>query len=605
MNNNNTASKYMDKQIMDLTNSQTSATANTNTNTNASPNNDFIDFMNRDPEKKEGIVPSYDFMPIRSTADRSSSPPAARTSNFDSGDDDAPLRTTWNSADSKTNSSPIRNYGSLDADEPSKFILGKNSRPTNASSDVSLVFEVDKIMKKYVDNLMHAVDSMSARLTQLETRTRNLENSIDDLKMSVADGHGSTDGKMRLLENILREVQSGVVVIKDKQEILDAQLQISKLQVSKAEPEESKSVVQSDSTSTVVATANQQFSNVPPAQPQPQPNFPMPNAPPQQNLQSQLQLPNQFPHNQLSSIPQQDPYFSPPNQTTENPGQQYQIPPLQLHQPNPPPPQHQPNPSLPQHQPAPPPLQHQSTPQPQPQSAPPPQHQFQPPPPSQYPQAPTPSQPHPPFSVGNTALPQTPIGHHPEDTPYVPPQPYPPTVRPPTSLPPTGPPPPNQQYYGPSPSIYEPSNRPGPGYSGSFGPSSGHVEPYSYSNSPSQYGSSSPMKPQQQHPAPGMGQSGGSGYPQLPTARILPQALPTANAVSSGSGSGSGSSGSANRVPIDDVVDRVTNMGFPREQVRATVRRLTENGQAVDLNVVLDKLMNDGDGQGGSRWFGR
>lgn len=112
---------------------------------------------------------------------------------------------------------------------------------------------------------------------------------------------------------------------------------------------------------------------------------------------------------------------------------------------------------------------------------------------------------------------------------------------------------------------------------------------------------------QQQLSSPGMGQSGGSGYPQLPTARILPQSLPTASAVGggSGSGSGSGAGGSGNRVPIDDVVDRVTNMGFPRDQVRATVRKLTENGQAVDLNIVLDKLMNDGDGQAPRGWFGR
>lgn len=100
------------------------------------------------------------------------------------------------------------------------------------------------------------------------------------------------------------------------------------------------------------------------------------------------------------------------------------------------------------------------------------------------------------------------------------------------------------------------------------------------------------------------GPSGGSGYPQLPTARILPQALPTASAVGAGSGPGAGG-GTGNRVPIDDVVDRVTTMGFSRDQVRATVRKLTENGQAVDLNVVLDKLMNEGDGQGPRGWFGR
>lgn len=179
-----------------------------------------------------------------------------------------------------------------------------------------------------------------------------------------------------------------------------------------------------------------------------------------------------------------------------------------------------------------------------------------------------------------------------------PPQAYSVGAHPPTGVPP----PPSQQYYGSSPNVYEPPpNRPGSGYSGSFGPSSGHSEPFPYSSLPSPYGSGSPVKSQLS--SAGMGQSGGSGYPQLPTARILPQALPTASAVGGGSGSGSG--GSGNRVPIDDVVERVTTMGFPRDQVRATVRKLTENGQAVDLNIVLDKLMNDGDGQGPRGWFGR
>lgn len=87
----------------------------------------------------------------------------------------------------------------------------------------------------------------------------------------------------------------------------------------------------------------------------------------------------------------------------------------------------------------------------------------------------------------------------------------------------------------------------------------------------------------------------------MPTARLLPRVLPAASAV----GTGSGSSGTGNRVPIDDVIDKVTTMGFPRDHVRATVRKLTENGQSVDLNVVLDKLMNEGEGQIPRGWFGR
>lgn len=61
-------------------------------------------------------------------------------------------------------------------------------------------------MKKYTDNLMHAMDGVSARLSQLEARTGHLENMVDDLKVSVGNNHGSTDGKIRHIENILREV---------------------------------------------------------------------------------------------------------------------------------------------------------------------------------------------------------------------------------------------------------------------------------------------------------------------------------------------------------------------------------------------------------------
>ena len=75
-------------------------------------------------------------------------------------------------------------------------------------SDAAIVSEIDQTMKKYADNLLHVLEGVSARLTQLETRTRNLENSVDDLKVSVENNHGSTDGKMKQMENIMREVRS-------------------------------------------------------------------------------------------------------------------------------------------------------------------------------------------------------------------------------------------------------------------------------------------------------------------------------------------------------------------------------------------------------------
>ena len=98
----------------------------------------------------------------------------------------------------------IQNYGSLDSLEPSKFILEKDQSAFNST----IIAEIDKTMKKHADNLLHVLDGVSARLTQLESRTRHLEESVDDLKISVGDNHGNADGKMRQLANILREVCS-------------------------------------------------------------------------------------------------------------------------------------------------------------------------------------------------------------------------------------------------------------------------------------------------------------------------------------------------------------------------------------------------------------
>ncbi|CAN4079208.1 unnamed protein product [Withania somnifera] len=539
---------------MDLSNSQ-----------NSNNNNDFIDLVNPQADhhvsggdpKKEDIVPSYEFHPIRPIG--SSSP----KSNIDSGI----VARAWNSADSKNNTeSSIRNYGSLDRIEPAKVIVEKEL----GSVYSSLLSEIDHTLKKYTDNLLHAMEGVSARLSQLETRSRQIDNSVDELKLSVGNNHGITDGKLRQMENILREVQDGVQVIKDKQEIMDAQLQLMKSQAPKIEQQaETHSTSHTDSslpTASAPLHSHQQFPPVPLTQPpstQAPPNFPQP--PPQQNLTYQVQLQNQFSQNPTPSHPQPEAYYPPAGQAPENLSQQYQPAAAQQHQ-NPPPPLHQ---------------QHQPAPQPN------------------YSQPPQPAQPQLPHSSVNPSQPQLLVGHHREETPFVPSQTYPPpSIRQPPHS--SGGAPPSQQLYATPANMFEPPpSRPGPGYSGVYGPSSVPGEPYPYSSSPGQYSSDSSMKPPQVS-VPAC-QTGSSGYQQIPTARILPQALPTASAVSIGSSS----PGSGNRVPIDDVVDKVTNMGFPRDHVRATVRRLTDSGQAVDLNTVLDKLMNDGEVQPPRGWFGR
>nr|KYP54842.1 hypothetical protein KK1_001042 [Cajanus cajan] len=479
---------FMDKQIMDLTHG-------------SSTNKDFIDLMKQEPHHhlqddeeqqdqeqkssrangitKDDILPSYDFLPIR--------PP-----NHDSAPNfAAAFSRPWNS---DSISPPlVKSYSSLDSAEPAKVIVEKD----RSAFDATMLSEIDRTMKKHMENMLHVLEGVSARLTQLETRTHHLENSVDDLKVSVGNNHGSTDGKLRQLENILQEVQSGVQTIKDKQDIVQAQLQLAKLQVSKTQSEKQPSAITDPAPQAASAPVQSQQQLPTPANlPQSIPAVPPPNAPPQQGLPAPVQIPNQYSQNQIPAAPQRDTYFPPPQ---EAPNQQYQLPLSQ---------QPHPQPVAPPHQ------QYQQTPHPQ-----------YPQPPPHLPQQQPPSLPS--MNPPQPQL-QSSLSHHVEEPPYVPPQSYPPNARQPPS-------------------------------------------------------------------------HGASGYPQLPTARLLPQAIPTASAVSGSSGS----AGTGGRVSIDDVVDKVASMGFPRDHVRATVRKLTENGQAVDLNAVLDKLMNDGEVQPPRGWFGR
>lgn len=549
-------STFMDKQIMDLKTSQTNSDNNNDSSfmdLNNYPSlddnihlhhHDVIDDVDdNNNNKKDEILPSYDFQPIRPKTSSS-----AQALNFESGGARA-----WGSAD-LTNNFPSRSYGSLNSVEPASKVHVEKDRTV---LDAALISEIDRTMKTHADNLMHELERVSARLSQLESRSRNLENSVDDLRTSVGSNHGNTDGKLRQIENIVREVQAGVQDVKDKQEILETQLQLSQVQISKPQQQPQPQPQPQMAAASAPSQSHQQFPPAPLPQP-PQPT--LPNAPPPP---PPVQHPNQYPQSMPMPASHHDSYYPPPGQTAEPLPQQYQMPPPQ--QPQPP---------------------KMSPPSPQPQYQPTHTQYSQPPPMSLQ-------QPNPPQN-------QPPLSHHSEEMSYLSSQNYPPSIRQPGGGPPSP-----QQFHGNPSQMYEPPpGRTGSGFSSQYGPSSGFGEPFNYGDS--QYGS--PRK-SQQHSPPNMGPGGPSGYPQLPTARILPQSLPTAAAVGGSGGGSSSSSGSGsggNRVPIDDVVDKVTNMGFPRDQVRATVRKLTENGQAVDLNVVLDKLMTDGvESQNPRAWFGR
>ncbi|GJN37361.1 hypothetical protein PR202_gb26303 [Eleusine coracana subsp. coracana] len=555
------ASQFMDKQILGL-----AASASPSAGGGGSGSVDLSDLMiPEDGEDRlrrrrsvgsangttDDLLPSYDFQSIRTTA--AAAPQAS-----------------WGSLDSKAPSasaSASYNLKSTGLLEP--HVLKKVSHEEDRSNFATVTLaDIDRTMKKYSDNLLHALEAVSSRLSQMECRTHQLENSVDDLKLTIGNYNGSTDGKLRHLENMLREVQTGVQILRDKHEIVETQLHLAKLQTPKTDTQSTENSGASHAGSQLHSLAPPQVAaqsqtQILPSQPPAVPSLPAPNAPPPPpTLQSQPQpqFPTHLPHAQVPSVPPiapvpsvpalpRDAYYAPSAQPTESMHQQYQAPPI-----------------------------------PQPQAPPAPPQQYQQP--SQFPQY---SQPPQPANVN----PSTPLApSQPEETmPYAPPQSYPPNARPaaPYMQLPTGPAPP---YYGQNPSMYEPpAGRPNPGPPSSYGSGgygsqggSGFSESYGYSGSPSHRGNAG-MKPSSPFASSGPSSGRSGNYGRLPTAQILPQAVP----ISSSSPS-SGSSGS--RVPLDDVVEKVATMGFSREQVRATVRRLTENGQNVDLNVVLDKLMN-------------
>ncbi|CAN6340776.1 unnamed protein product [Urochloa humidicola] len=563
------ASQFMDKQIQGLAASAAAAASS------PPASGGLADLMSPDPQEEaeshahrphhggangtgaDEVLPSYGFQPIRPATSASAVPVVS-----------APAAGAWGSHDSNS----IKSSGVL---EP-HHVLKKVSHEEERSNFTAVtIVDIDHTMKKYADNLLHALEGVSSRLSQLEDRTYNLENSVGELKLTIGNNNGSTDGKLRQFENTLREVQAGVQILRDKQEIVETQIQLAKLQVPKAEDVQPENADAGHAGSQQQPTPPQQTiqsqNQAPPSSqpPAPLPALPAPTAPPPplpiQN-QPPPHFPGHVPHSQVPSVPPslsapsvpsipQESYYPPSAQPTDATHQQYQAPP---------------------------------GPQTQAAPAPPPQHYQTPPQFAQY------SQPPPPANV-NPSLPP-PVSQQPEEpAPYGPPtQSYPPNVRPPLPYmpPPSGPVAP---FYGPNHGMYEapavrPSSGPPPPYSAGYKPpaAGGFSDSYGYSGSPS-HRANAGMKP----PSPFAPPGGGSGYGRLPTAQVLPQAAPVSSTPSGSSGT---------RVPIDDVIDKVATMGFSKEQVRATVRKLTENGQNVDLNVVLDKLMNDADAQPQRGW---
>lgn len=511
------SSLFMDKNHQVMERSRTQSSYN---NSSVFANSDEDDDEDEEADEKEDVFFSYDLHHTR--------PPSS-----------SPCR-----------SSSIRFCNSMDRNISAQVTHEKVRTP----NEESLISVIDRNMKEHANNLLHAVEGLSARLKVLESRACCVENSFDDLKEYVEYTHERTDGMLRPLEDILREVKGSVQDLRDKQEIAEAQLQLAMLQVSKCNPQSEKqnssaqnNLVQKMSSS-ASPESHKSFVN-PVTFPQTTPASSL-YAPPYHPHHNPLlettaaQTPTHFLQNQIPSIPQPRCYYPAPASTQETTHQQYHMTQTQQSLPS------RPDPHQPYH------------------------------PASQLPQisqSAQQSQMHSHLSTGSSQV-HPPIEHQAEESSCVPSPNYHQTIHYSYSQPPGGTQSTQQIFLGPTQKMHDQTlNRPSSKFTFEHPPSSFN-DYNSHTGSPSRYVSSGPSV-----------LSGGNSYSGLPTAKTLPHALPTASSVSGGSGSGE----TGKRVPIDDVVDKVSAMGFRRDQVRAMVKKLTENGQSVDLNVVLDKLMND------------
>lgn len=525
-------------------------------------------------ENPDNIVPSYDFQPIR---------PNSSTKSVDAAADEIkgrPLSTPENYSQPKT-------YPS--SEPPRTFEAVGKSQEERELYNLGTVAAVERTVKKYADNLLHVLEGMSGRLSQLEitaggmsgrlsqleTTVQGLQHSIGVLQVAEGENHGQTNERLGRLEQFIKEVQMGVQLLHDKREVADAKSELMKLQLATE-----KAALAGGTAQTPVADGWQQAKGE--VIPHHLVSSPLP---PQQSVH----------HHQIpppSKEPVQHPHAPPPHPQALAASQQPPSSQVSVNVPNEPgvPTIQQP---LPPHQQQHVAIPHLSQPPPHSMQVPPfysqPQQQHQ----SSYSQQMEVT----PYGVQPPPHLSAPV--NPPSSSYIPELPYVPGnyEGPRLLATPQQPLPSSQQHVHSGPQqIFEPM-------AGRMGPSPSGV-PTPYAQPPQ----SLPAVPMYETPSAGYGTqpyrvaqpvpsapSGGTGYPRLPTAQPLQHALPAPSGASS-----------TNRVPIDEVIEKVAAMGFSREQVKAVVRRLTENGQSVDLNVVLDKLMHGGgEFQPQKGWYSR
>lgn len=97
------------------------------------------------------------------------------------------------------------------------------------SVNQEVVVAVERTMKKYNDNLVRFLEGISSRLSQLELYCYNLDKSIGEMRSELQHDHGEADVKLKSLDKHLQEVHRSVQILRDKQELAETQKELAKL----------------------------------------------------------------------------------------------------------------------------------------------------------------------------------------------------------------------------------------------------------------------------------------------------------------------------------------------------------------------------------------
>ncbi|KAL0798347.1 hypothetical protein Bca101_053522 [Brassica carinata] len=411
--------------------------------------------------------------------------------------------------------------------------------PPEDSLREELAATVERSMKKYSDNMMRFLEGLSSRLSQLELYCYNLDKTIGEMRSDLSRDNEEADVKLRSLDNHLQEVNRSVRVLRDKQEIADAQKELGRLHL-----------VQKDSSS----SSHSQYGEERVATPVPE-NKKSENTSDAPNLQLALALPHQIAPQPPAQPHQQQQYYMPPTTHLQNapapapvhvsaPPSQPQAPPAQAQfMPPPPAPSHSSSVqthSFPQYQ--------QNWP-PQPQARPQSSGGYQPyspaPPSNQSPVEPLPS---------NMQM-QSPYAGSPQQSMRAYGYGAPPPQAPHQT---------KMSYNSQTDDGYLPSGPPPPGYSNTM-----------YEGGRMQY---PPPQPQQQQQQQGHYMQGppGGGY--------APHQQHQAG------GGNTGTTSPVLRSKYGELIEKLASMGFRGDHVMAVIQRMEESGQTIDFNTLLDRL---------------